>query len=154
MLILSKVYHNIFMLILVLFLLLRNYNNPDAFYNKTGLLVLIASVVISLSLVPFILPHLFHQHMIYHILMHLVALILSQFLAVVSLMAYLKSRTTRILFMTFGFVTLVIAEYVYLLNSTEDIHAIFISHVNIELSHLILLIMIIFFGVSFLKSPR
>ena len=56
--------------------------------------------------------------------------------------------------MTFGFVTLVIAEYVYLLNSTEDIHAIFISHVNIELSHLILLIMIIFFGVSFLKSPR
>ena len=86
--------------------------------------------------------------------MHLVALILSQFLAVVSLMAYLKSRTTRILFMTFGFVTLVIAEYVYLLNSTEDIHAIFISHVNIELSHLILLMMIIFFGVSFLKSPR
>ena len=142
------------MLILVLFLLLRNYNNPDAFYNKTGLLVLIASVVISLSLVPFILPHLFHQHMIYHILMHLVALILSQFLAVVSIMAYLKSRTTRILFMTLGFVTLVIAEYVYLLNSTEDIHAIFISHVNIELSHLILLIMIIFFGVSFLKSPR
>ena len=137
-----------------MFLLLRNYNNPDAFYNKAGLLVLITSVVISLSLVPFILPHLFHQHMIYHILMHLVALILSQFLAVVSLMAYLKSRTTRILFMTFGFVTLVIAEYVYLLNSTEDIHAIFISHINIELSHLILLIMIIFFGVSFLKSPR
>ena len=137
-----------------MFLLLRNYNNPDAFYNKAGLLVLITSVVISLSLVPFILPHLFHQHMIYHILMHLVALILSQFLAVVSLMAYLKSRTTRILFMTFGFVTLVIAEYVYLLNSTEDIHAIFISHVNIELSHLILLMMIIFFGVSFLKSPR
>ena len=135
-------------------MLLRNYNNPDTFYNKAGLLVLIASVVISLSLVPFILPHLFHQHMIYHILMHLVALILSQFLTVVSLMAYLKSRTTRILFMTFGFVTLVIAEYVYLLNSTEDIHAIFISHVNIELSHLILLIMIIFFGVSFLKSPR
>ncbi len=86
--------------------------------------------------------------------MHLVALILSQFLAVVSTMAYLKSRTTRILFMTLGFVTQVIAEYVYLLNSTEDIHAIFISHVNIELSHLILLIMIIFFGVSFLKSPR
>jgi hypothetical protein len=86
--------------------------------------------------------------------MHLVALILSQFLAVVSTMAYLKSRTTRILFMTLGFVTQVIPEYVYLLNSTEDIHAIFISHVNIELSHLILLIMIIFFGVSFLKSPR
>jgi hypothetical protein len=135
-------------------LLLRNYNSPGTFYNKPRLLVLIASIVISLSVVPFILPHLFHQHMIYHILLHLVALILSQFLAVVSLMAYLKSKTSRILFMTLGFVTLVIAEYVYLLNSTEDIHPMFISQVNIELSHLILLIMVIFFGISFLKSPQ
>lgn len=135
-------------------LLLRNYNNSDTFYNKPRLLVLIASVVISLSIVPFILPHIFHPHMIYHILLHIVALILSQFLAVVSLMAYLKSKTSRILFMTLGFVTLVIAEYVYLLNSTEDIHPMFISQVNIELSHLILLIMVIFFGISFLKSPQ
>ena len=56
--------------------------------------------------------------------------------------------------MTLGFVTLVIAEYVYLLNSTEDFYPIFIPHANIEVSHLILLMMIIFFGVSFLKSPR
>jgi hypothetical protein len=56
--------------------------------------------------------------------------------------------------MALGFVTLVIAEYVYLLNSTEDIHPMFISQVNIELSHLILLIMVIFFGISFLKSPK
>ena len=135
-------------------LLLRNYNSPGTFYNKPRLLVLIASIVISLSVVPFILPHLFHQHMIYHILLHLAALILSQFLAVVSMMAYLKSQTSRILFMTLGFMTLVIAEYVYLLNSTEDIHPMFISQVNIELSHLILLVMVIFFGISFLKSPQ
>ncbi|MGI9010814.1 MAG: hypothetical protein ACR2F1_06475 [Nitrososphaeraceae archaeon] len=80
-------------------MLLRNYNNPDAFYNKAGLLVLIASIVTSLSIIPLILPHVFHQEMIYHIIMHLVALIISQFLAAVSIMAYLKSRTTRILFM-------------------------------------------------------
>src|SRR5665648_12270 len=135
-------------------LLLRNYNSPGTFYNKPRLLVLIASIVISLSVVPFILPHLFHQHMIYHILIHLVALIISQFLAVVSIMAYLKSRTSRILFMALGFVTLVIAEYVYLLNSTEDFYPIFIPQVNIDLSHLILLIMVIFFGISFLKSPQ
>ena len=135
-------------------LLLRNYNNSDTFYNKPRLLVLIASVVISLSIVPFILPHIFHPHMIYHILLHIVALILSQFLAVVSLMAYLKSNTSRILFMTLGFMTLVVAEYVYLLNSTENFHVLYIPHINIEVSHLILLIMVIFFGISFLKSPR
>jgi len=133
---------------------LRNYNNSDIFYNKPRLLVLIASVVISLSIVPFILPHIFHPHMIYHILLHIVVLILSQFLAVVSLMAYLKSNTSRILFMTLGFMTLVVAEYVYLLNSTENFHVLYIPHINIEVSHLILLIMVIFFGISLLKNPR
>ncbi len=135
--------------------MLRNYNNnPDAFYNKPILLILIASIGISLSVVPFILPHVFHPHMIYHILLHLVSLILSQFLTVVSLLAYLKTRTSRILFMTLGFMTLVIAEYVYLLNSTEDLSGMFIPHVNIEVSHFILLVMVVFFGISFLKSPR
>ncbi len=137
-----------------MFLLLRNYNNSDAFYNKPRLLVLIASIVISLSVVPFILPHVFHPHMIYHILLHLAALIISQFLAVVSIMAYLKARTSRILFMTLGFMTLVIAEYVYLLNSTEDFHVMFVPHVRIEVSHVIILVMVVFFGISFLKSPR
>ena len=86
--------------------------------------------------------------------LHFAALIISQFLAVVSIMAYLKCTTSRIFFMMLGFITLVIAEYVYLLNSTENIHVMFIPQVNIEISHLILLVMIIFFGISFLKSPH
>ena len=135
-------------------LLLRNYNNPDAFYNKPRLFVLIASIIISLSVVPFILPHVFHPEMIYHILLHLVALIISQFLAVVSILAYLKSRSTRILFMMLGFMTLVVAEYVYLLSSTENFHVMYIPQVNIEVSHVILLLMVMFFGISFLKNPR
>jgi hypothetical protein len=117
-------------------------------------LILIASIVISLSVVPFILPHVYHPHMIYHIILHLAALIISQFLAVVSTMAYLKAKSSRILFMTLGFITLVVAEYIYLLNSTEDFYAMFIPQINIELSHVILLIMVIFFGISFLKNPR
>ena len=136
-------------------MLLKNYNNnPDVFYNKHRLLVLIASIVISLSIIPFVLPHIFHPHMIYHIILHLAALIISQFLAVVSIMAYLKSKSYRILFMTLGFMTLVIAEYVYLLNSTEDLNVMFIPQINIEVSHVILLIMVTFFGISFLKSAR
>jgi hypothetical protein len=135
--------------------LLRKYNNDsDAFYNKPRLLVLIASTVLSLSLIPFILPHVFHPHMIYHILLHVASLIISQFLAVVSLLAYLKNRTSRIFYMTLGFITLVVAEYIYLLNTTEDIHVKFIPYVNIEISHVVLLVMVIFFGISFLKNPR
>ena len=134
--------------------MLRNYNNTDAFYNKPRLLVLIASIVFSLFVIPFIVPHIFHPHMIYHIIIHIVTLIISQFLAVVSLMAYLKTKSTRILFMTFGFITLVVTAYVYLLNSTEDLDVIFIPGINIEISHIIMLVMVTFFGISFIKSPN
>jgi hypothetical protein len=105
-----------------MFLFSRNYNNSDAFYNKPRLLILIASIVISLSIIPFILPHVFHPHMIYHILLHIVALIISQFLAIVSIIAYFKARSNHILFMASGFMTLVVAEYVYLLSSTENLN--------------------------------
>lgn len=54
--------------------------------------------------------------------------------------------------MTLGFMTLVAVEYLYLFYATENIYGVFIPLVDIELSHVILLIMVTFFGVSFLKG--
>ena len=90
--------------------------------------------------------------MIYHILLHIAGLIISQFLAVVSMLAYLKTKSIKILFMTLGFMTLVVVEYVYLLNSTDDVNGMSIPIINVEVSHIIMLVMVIFFGISFLKS--
>ncbi|MGB9169439.1 MAG: hypothetical protein WCB31_10980 [Nitrososphaeraceae archaeon] len=134
--------------------LLRNFNDPDTFYNKPKLLALIASVVLSILTVPVILPHIYHTDMIYHIIMHLASLIISQFLALVSILAYARTKSVKIFFMTLGFVTLVAVEYLYLLSSTENIYGMFIPTVNIELSHVILVIMVIFFGVSFMKGAN
>jgi hypothetical protein len=72
---------------------------------------------------------------------------------VVSILSYLKSEVIHIFFMTLGFMRLVVAEYVYLLNSIENFNRVFISNVNIEISHIMLLIMVIFFGISFMKNP-
>ena len=135
-------------------ILLRNFNNTDTFYNKPKLLALIASVVISFLTVPVILPPIYHTNMIYHIIVHLTSLIISQFLALVSILAYARTKSVKIFFMTLGFVTLVAVEYLYLFNSTADIYAMLIPITNIELSHLILLIMVIFFGISFLKGAN
>ena len=129
-------------------------NTRDIFYNKTRLLTLVASTVISLSFIPFILPHISHSNMIYHILIHLVSLTISQFLAVVSILAYLKTKSNKILFMTLGFMTLVVVEYFYLLNSTDDLYLVNIPVINIDVSQIIMLIMVMFFGVSFLKNPQ
>ncbi|MGE0243036.1 MAG: hypothetical protein AB7P56_03830 [Nitrososphaeraceae archaeon] len=132
--------------------MLNSNNSSGIFYNKSKLLALIASIIISLSVIPFILPHISHVHMIYHILLHIASLIISQFLAVVSILTYLKTKSTKILFMTLGFTTLVVVEYFYLLNSTEDLYLMIIPIINIDVSQIIMLIMVIFFGVSFLKN--
>lgn len=71
----------------------------------------------------------------------------------VSILAYLKSGIIHIFFMTLDFMRLAVAENVYLLNSIENFNRVFISNVNIEISHIMLLIMVMFFGISFLKNP-
>lgn len=56
--------------------------------------------------------------------------------------------------MTLGFMALVGVEYLYMFYATENIYGVFIPTVNIELSHLILLVMVTFFGVSFIKGAN
>lgn len=132
--------------------MLRNYDRFGVFNDKPKLLALIASVVTSILSIPVLIPHVTHPHMIFHIIIHLASLIISQFLALVSLIAYTRTKSIKILFMTLGFMTLVAVEYLYLFYATENIYGVFIPIVNIELSHVILLIMVTFFGVSFLKG--
>ena len=132
--------------------MLRNYDKFDIFNDKPKLLALIASVVTTILSIPVLMPHFTHPHMIIHIIVHLASLIISQFLALVSLIAYTRTRGIKIMFMTLGFMTLVVVEYLYLFYATENIYGVFIPIVNIELSHVILLIMVTFFGVSFLKG--
>lgn len=124
------------------------------FNDKPKLLALIASVVTSILSIPVLLPHISHTDMIYHIIVHLASLIIAQFLAIISLIAYNRTRNTRIFFMTIGFMALVGVEYLYMFYATENIYGVFIPTVNIELSHLILLVMVTFFGVSFIKGAN
>ncbi len=122
--------------------------------SKPRLLGIIAAIVTSVLTIPVIFPHLLHSEMIIHILIHLVSVIISTFLIVVSILAYNKTKSTKILFMTFGFFALLIVEYMYLLNASDNIFELLIPNFNIELSHVILLIMVTLFGTSFLKGNK
>ena len=122
--------------------------------SKPKLLIAISAIVMALLSLPAILPHINHPSMIYHIILHIVSLVIAIFLTAISALAYKRSGSTRILFMTFGFITLVVTAYVYLLNSTEDLDIIFIPGINIEISHIIMLVMVTFFGISFIKNPN
>jgi hypothetical protein len=119
--------------------------------SKPKLLGIITAVVIAVVTVPVILPHITDTSMIYHLLLHVISLIIAIFLGVVSIFSYLRNGRSRLLFMMFGFLLLSIIEAMYLFDVTSKIEDIVIPIVDIELSHVIFLVMLTFFGIGIFK---
>jgi hypothetical protein len=122
--------------------------------SKTKLLVAISLIAAATLSVPVILPHIHHPSMIYHIVLHIVGIIVAMFLTIISAEAYRRSHSSKILFMFFGFLSLVIVEFIYLFNATGDVGEVALPFVHIELPHIVLLIMLTFFGVGVIRVDR
>jgi hypothetical protein len=122
--------------------------------SKLILLALITAVVVGV-VAPLVLPHATHPSMIYHILLHMAGLTIAVFLSVVSFLAYSRSPTTRMLLMAAAFVTLAVVELLYLLQAGGVyVGQLIIPLANIELSHVVLLIMVSLFGLGVLKVNK
>jgi hypothetical protein len=122
--------------------------------SKPILLGLITALVVGV-VAPLVIPHVTHPSMIYHIILHMTGLTIAIFLTIVSVLAYSRSRTTRVLLMAVGFMSLALVEFFYLLQAGGIVIAqVVIPAVNIELSHIILLIMVSLFGLGVLKVNK
>jgi hypothetical protein len=122
--------------------------------SKPILLGLIAALVIGV-VAPLVISHAAHPSMIYHILLHMAGLTVAIFLSTVSFLAYSRNTTTRMLLMAVGFMSLVLVELFYLLQAGGIVVGQFIiPAVNIEFSHMILLIMVSLFGLGVLKVNK
>ena len=119
--------------------------------DKPRLFIIISIIVISILAVPLIIPHVSHPEHIYHVALHIASLILSIFLFIVSLSSYLRNGGSRLLFMSLGFLSLLIVEALFLFYATRGIREILIPVVNIELPHIILFVMLTLFGIGVLK---
>jgi hypothetical protein len=119
--------------------------------SKYKLFIIISVSVVSILVIPVILPHITHPNIIYHISLHIVSLIIATFLSVVSILAYKRSRGVRLLFMTLGFLSLIVIEILYIFYSMIGIEDIIIPVVNIEIPHVILFIMLTLFGIGVFK---
>jgi hypothetical protein len=122
--------------------------------SKSKLLIAISSIIIAVLCMPVILPHINHPSMIYHIALHIVSLIVAVFLTAISAAAYRRSGSARVLFMFFGFLSLTIIELIYLFYATEDIEEVSIPFIDIEIPHIILLVMLTLFGVGVIKVNK
>jgi hypothetical protein len=122
--------------------------------SKPVLLALITALVVGI-VAPLVIPHVAHPSMIYHILLHMAGLTIAIFLSIVSVLAYSRNTTTRMLLMAVGFMSLALVEFFYLLQAGGiAIGQVIIPAVNIELSHIILLIMVSLFGLGVLKVNK
>jgi hypothetical protein len=123
--------------------------------SKPILLALVTALVIGV-VAPIVIPHATHPSMIYHIILHIAGLAIAIFLSIVSFLAYLRNTTTRMLLMAIGFTTLALIEFFYLLQADgiAAIEQVIIPAVNIELSHVILLLMVSLFGLGVLKVNK
>jgi hypothetical protein len=122
--------------------------------SKPKLLGIITAVVIAVVTVPVILPHISDTSMIYHLLLHVISLIIAIFLGVVSIFSYLRNGRSRLLFMMFGFLLLSMIETMYLFDVTLKIEDIVIPIVDIELSHVIFLVMLTLFGIGIFRVNK
>jgi hypothetical protein len=121
--------------------------------SKPILLGLVTAIVVGV-VSPLVLPHLAHPSMIYHISLHIASFAIAVFLSVVSVLAYTRSRSFRLLTMTLGFIALSIVEILYLLDSSAVLSIFDFSTLGIELPHLILLVMLAMFGLGVLKVNK
>jgi hypothetical protein len=86
--------------------------------------------------------------------LHIVSLVVSVFLTIISAEAYRRSRSSRLLFMFSGFLALTITELIYLFSATNNIEEIAVPFVQIEIPHIILLAMLTLFGIGVIKVNK
>jgi len=123
--------------------------------DKPKLFIFISIIVVSVLAVPVIIPHTSHPQHIYHIALHIASFVLSIFLFIVSISSYLRNGGSRLLFMSLGFLSLLVVEVLFLFYATRGIREILIPVINIELPHIILFAMLTLFGIGILKvNPR
>jgi hypothetical protein len=121
--------------------------------SKPILLGLTTAIIVGV-ITPLVIPHISHPSMIYHIILHLAGMTIATFLGLISFLAYRRVRGTRILLMTIGFMALSVAEILYFLDAIDIFPMAHLPIANIELPHVILLVMLTLFGVGVLKNSE
>ena len=109
--------------------------------NKPRLLIAVILTVVGALSIPVLWPHVYHGAHIWHLLLHTAGIILSVFLAILSVNAYYKMRTKKMIITTVAFMIFTGAEIVHLLDATKT-HVYNILESPSEISHLMMLGMI------------
>jgi hypothetical protein len=122
--------------------------------NKANLLLVLSIVFTSIIFYPLIIPHLFHLSMIFHISIHILSLDMALFLVVISVLSFKKTKSKKVLFTSLSFGILLMVELLYLLQSSNILGDFQIPFIEVEIPHMLLLLMLLLFAAGVIKVDR
>jgi hypothetical protein len=122
--------------------------------NKTNLFLVLSISFTSIVVYPILLPHLFHPGMVFHIAIHILSFDMALFLTVISILSFKKTKSKKVLLTSLSFGILLIVEFLYLLQSSAILGDYHIPFIEIELPHILLLLMVSLFAVGVIRVER
>ncbi len=122
--------------------------------NKTNLFLVLSLSFSSIIAYPFLIPHLTHPTMSYHILIHMLSLDIAIFLTTISLISYRKLKSKKLLLTSLSFIFLLIIEIFYLLQASHFIATFYIPLIEVDFSHILLLCMLVLFACGVLRADK
>jgi hypothetical protein len=122
--------------------------------NKTNLFLVLSISFTSIVVYPILLPHLFHPGMVFHIAIHILSFDMALFLTVISILSFKKTKSKKVLLTSLSFGILLIVEFLYLLQSSAILGDYHIPFIEIELPHMLLLLMVSLFAVGVIRVER
>ena len=86
--------------------------------KKSALFSIVVAAMVGILAIPVIIPHLLHGFHIAHIVLHVGGITLAVFISMLSILAYSKLRTKRLLITSIAFGIFIAAESVLLVDAT------------------------------------
>ncbi|EGG42041.1 hypothetical protein Nlim_1056 [Candidatus Nitrosarchaeum limnium SFB1] len=112
------------------------------FEKKSNLFSIITLSIIAIVSIPIIIPHILHTSHFLHISLHIGELILAVFIGILSMIAYYRMRTKRLLLTMAAFSTFIAVAVVNLIESVWSSYF-YVGELSlIEISHILIFVTI------------
>ena len=124
---------------------------PEILQNRTYLITVIGFITTFAALGPFFVDHTLTTTMAAHEILHIAAITFGTFLVIVSIIGYVSTRNTNIIFTTFAYLTFVLLS---IFLREEDLMADRLEHDESVIIDVLLTVMIGLFAIGVFSNQK
>lgn len=122
--------------------------------SKSKLFLIVSTLTTAVLLPIAILPHIDQPYLVYRSSIHVASIIISIFLVIASILTYRRTGSTKILYTSVAFLSLLVVELVFLLQIIPSTSSMMFPMPIRMLPYTFLLIMLTLFGLGVLRVEK